>query len=133
MPPEKDVFADAQLWNEHEFLMNDVDAEIVRLVRGFDLDWLALPEDLPPVCFIQPGDDLHERGLSGAVFADQSMNLSGPNVEGDVIKHDNTTKRLRYVLHAEEQARISRQYLWCLPVKRVFSIFHFSFLICRRL
>src|SRR6266851_8680422 len=105
MAAEKHVFADAQLRNEHEFLMNDVDAEIVSLVWGFNLDWLTLPEHLPPVRFIKPGNDLHERRLSGAVFADQSMNLAGTYVEGDVVKHNNTTERLRYVLHAQERFR----------------------------
>src|SRR6266404_2741390 len=109
MPAEKHVFADAQLRNEHEFLMNDVDAELVSLVWGFDLDRLALPEDLPPVRFIQPGDDLHERGLSGAIFADQSMNLAWPHLEADIVEHPYTAKRLGDVLHAKERIRASRR------------------------
>src|SRR5260370_26363438 len=124
MAAEKHVFADAQLRNEHEFLMNDVDAEIVSLVWGLNLDWPALPEHLPPVRFIKPGNDLHERRLSGAIFADQRMNLAGTHVEGDVVKHGDAAERLRYVLHSKAQVAISRQHLWCLRVQE--GIFHFS-------
>ena len=111
MPAEKHILSDAQLRNEHEFLMDDVDAEIVSLVWGFDLDRLSLPEHLAPIGLIQPRDDLHERRLTGAVFADQGVNLAGPHLEADVVKHDDTAKRLGYVLHAKERFIFSRRQL----------------------
>src|SRR5437773_2230836 len=126
MPAEKHIFADAQLGNEHEFLMNDVDAQIVSLVRGFNFDWLALPEKLSPVCFIEPGSDLHERGFSGAILADQSMDLAGPHIETDVFKHGDTAKGLGDVVHSQERFRVLH-HQWCCP--RPMGMFYFLFIL----
>jgi len=110
MSPEKDVFADAQLRNEHEFLVNDVDAEIVSLVRGLDLDWLALPGQLPAIRLISPRDYLHERRLTGAVFANQCVYFARTHLEGYVVEHGDAAEGLCDVLHPEERFMIpSRQ------------------------
>ncbi len=111
MPAEKNVFPDAQLRNEHEFLMNDVDAEIVSLVWGFDLDWPALPKHLPAVRLISPGDNLHERGLAGAVFADQCVHFARTHLEGHVVEYGDAAERLCDVLHPEERFSVLRRQL----------------------
>ena len=122
MPPEKDVFADAQLRNEHEFLMNYVDAEIVSLVRGLDLDGSALPGNLPAVCLIRPGGNLHERGFTGAVFADQCVNFARTHLEGHVIEYGDAAEGLCDVLHPEERFRVLRRQLFMASVKGTFVL-----------
>src|SRR2546430_2438360 len=102
MTAEKNVFADAQLRNEHEFLMNDVDTEIVSLVRGFDLDWPAPPKHLPAVRLVSPGDNLHECGLAGAVFADQGVHFARKHLEGHIVEYGHAAEGLRDVPHPEE-------------------------------
>src|SRR2546430_2771157 len=106
MPAKKNVFADAQLRNEHEFLMNDVDAEIVSLVRGLDLDGPALPGQLPVVCLICPGDNLHERGFTGAVFADQCVHFAWTHREGHVVEYGDAAEGFCDVLNPEERFRV---------------------------
>src|SRR6266496_4030054 len=127
MTAEKNVFAYAQLRNEHEFLMNDIDAEIVSLVRGPDLDGPALPGHLPAVRLISPGDDLHERGFAGAVFTDQCVNFAQTHREGHVVEYGDAAEGLCDVLHPEERFRVLRRQLRCGQL--LFSIFHFSFVI----
>ncbi len=111
MPAEKNVFAYAQLRNEHEFLMNDIDAEIVSLVRGLDLDGPALPKHLPAVRLISPGDNVHERGLTGAVFADQCVHFARTYLEGHVVEYGDAAEGLGDVLHPEERFRLLRRQL----------------------
>src|SRR6185369_9322449 len=103
MTPQKNVFTDAQLWNQHQLLMNDVDPELVSLMRSFDFDRLALPKNLAPVSFIESGDDLHERRFTRAVFADQRVDLAGPHFEAHVVKHGDAGKRLGDVRHSQER------------------------------
>ncbi|GAA4528796.1 hypothetical protein GCM10023096_66080 [Nonomuraea ferruginea] len=41
---------------------------------------------LTVVWLIHPGDDLEQRGLAGAVLADDSGALAGPDAEGELVK-----------------------------------------------
>src|SRR6185503_5614979 len=102
MPAEKNVLSDTQLGNQHEFLMNDINAEIVSLVRSFDLDRLALPKYFSRVSLISAADDLHESGLASAVLTNQCVHFTTTHVKGDVIEYDNAAERLRDVLHFED-------------------------------
>ena len=122
MPPEKDVFADTQLRNEHEFLMDDVDAEIVRLVRAFDLDGPALPEHFPAVRLISPGDNLHERRLTGAVFSNQCVHFAGTHLEGHVVEYGDAAEGLCDVLQSEERLRVLCCQINDFPRLRLFHL-----------
>src|SRR4030095_11498337 len=102
MAAEKNVFAYAQLRNEHEFLMNNIDAQIVSLVRGLDFDWLALPKHCSAVSPISPADNLHKRRLAGAVFTDQCVNFSRTHLAGYVVEYGDAAEGLCDVLHPEE-------------------------------
>src|SRR6185295_3908802 len=106
MTSEKDVFTDAQLRNKHQFLMNDVDPELVSLVWSFDFDRMALPKNLAPVRFIESSDDLHESGFAGSVLADQRVDLSGLHFETHVVKHGDAAERLGDVCHSQERLGI---------------------------
>src|SRR6185295_1829308 len=106
MTPQKNVFPDAQLRNEHQLLMNDVDPELVSLVRSFDFDRIALPKNLTPVSFIESGDDLHERRFARAVFADQRVTFAAAHFEAHVVKHGDSAERLGDVRHFQERLGI---------------------------
>src|SRR3990172_1329283 len=101
MSSQKNVFADTQLGNEHEFLVDDVDAELMSLVRGLDLNWPALPKHSPAVCLITTRNNLHECGLAGAVLADQRVNLARTHIERHIVEYGNTAEGLCDVLHPE--------------------------------
>jgi hypothetical protein len=46
-----------------------------------DLDLITVELDRPRVCAHQAVDDVHERGLAGAVFAEQGVDLAPPDVQ----------------------------------------------------
>src|SRR6185503_11178021 len=106
MTPQKNVFPDAQLWNKHQLLMNDVDPEIVSLMRSFDFDRIALPKNLATISFIKSGDDLLESGFARAVFTDQRVDLAAAHFEAHVVKDGDSAERLSDVRHPQEWLRI---------------------------
>ena len=46
------------------------------LQRIFKADLLAIYENLALVLLVNTGEDIHQRGLAGAVFAHQRMDLT---------------------------------------------------------
>ena len=53
-----------------------------------DLDGLAVEQDLALVGLGEPVEDVHQRGLAGAVLAQQRVDLAGPHVEVDAVVGD---------------------------------------------
>lgn len=49
--------------------------------RACDVDLRSIEQDLPAVRRINAGNDLHQCGFSGAVFADQRMNAAAAKLE----------------------------------------------------
>ena len=58
----------------------------------------AIHSDRAGVRFIDSGKHIHQRRLSGTVFAEQGENLALPDVQIDVFVRDDTAKRLGNVL-----------------------------------
>ena len=66
-------------------LVHHPDAERKRLARGIDVAALAVDGDFALVRHVQAGQDIHQRGLAGAVFTQQGVDLAGLQVEVNVI------------------------------------------------
>ena len=67
---EVDVLGDRQIRRQRQFLVDDGDAVRFRRQRPVDMDRLAVDEDFRPgVRDVGPGQDFHQRRLSGAVLA----------------------------------------------------------------
>ena len=73
---EKDVGGDGQVRAEHDLLMHRIDAQADRFLRVGERDRLALPVDFAGRALMDGGQDLDERGLAGAVLADDRVNLA---------------------------------------------------------
>ena len=56
---------------------------------------LALDEDLALVRVVEPVEDVHQRGLAGAVLAEQRMHLACAEVEVDVVVREDAREVLR--------------------------------------
>ncbi len=116
-----DVFGNAQMRNEIEFLVNDGDAGGFRFERRGVLDLLALMQDRAAGRLIDAADDLHQRGLASAVLAADGVNFAGAQVEthiaqsldagellADVIEAQKRTGRLKCVMPCVIMARNGR-------------------------
>ena len=81
---EEEVGDDVEVVAEREVLVDGRDAESLGVVRPVDADRLALPLDGALVDGVHAGDRLDQRGLSGAVVADQGDHFSGVDFQFDV-------------------------------------------------
>ena len=59
-------------------LVDHADAGADRIARAAELDRLAVDQDLALVGPVEAGEDVHQRGLAGAVLAEQAEDLARP-------------------------------------------------------
>ena len=81
-PPEEHVLHDVEVVAEREVLVDGLDPERCGLARGADPHRAPLPEDLPRVGRMDPGDALDRHRLAGAVVADQRGHLARAGSRG---------------------------------------------------
>ena len=63
----------------------------------------ALEQDVAAVGRVEAAEAIEERGLAGAVGADQAGDLAGKDVEGDAVERDDAAEADRDVAHAEQR------------------------------
>ena len=66
------------------------------------MDFTALPKHPAGIGFHDAGDNLHERGLTGAIFAEQEMDLARLNGEIAVPQSRDATVPFLDVVEFEE-------------------------------
>src|SRR5438034_11780020 len=85
-------------------LMDHADAVSHRLPGGSNRHRLAVDQDLPFVRLKESVEDVHQRGLSCAVLAEQPVNLSRLDLKVDSVVGDDAGERLGDVSHFEERS-----------------------------
>ena len=81
-----DVFRHGQVLHEVQLLVDDADAERLRVARAVDLDMLSKKFDRAAVARVDAGQHLHERRFTGTVFADQRHDLALANLQLRVVQ-----------------------------------------------
>ena len=89
---EKDVLGHRQVRNEIQLLVDDANAERQRVARAVDVDRLAAHADLAAVLAIRAAENLHQRGLAGAVLAEQHVHFAGVQRQIDAVERDDARK-----------------------------------------
>ena len=84
--PDIDVFRHSQVLHEVQLLMDDADAERLRVARAVDLGVLSKEFDRSAVARVDAGQHLHKRRLAGAVFADQRHDLALTNLQLRIVQ-----------------------------------------------
>ena len=84
-----------------------------RVARAFDLDGLAVDQDLALVRLQKAIEDVHEGRLARAVLPEQRVDLPRLHGEVDVIVSDEVTEALGDAAQFESQ-RSPPQTGWCL-------------------
>ena len=87
---QQDVFADGEAGNEIALLRHNADACLDGCPRRMKLHRLTEHLHLAGIRLVQPGDDLDQRALARAVFADERVNLARAQRQRDVVKRQNT-------------------------------------------
>jgi len=78
---------------------------------GLDVDLATVDEDLPGVGLVQPVDHVHQRGLAGAVLAQQPEDLALADLERDVVVGEDPGEAFRDADEAERRTGTSRMAL----------------------
>ena len=73
---DDDVLAGGEAREEVEFLMDDADAEALRIARIGDVNGLAVDGDPRGIGGGGAGENPGKRAFAGAVFADQGMDFA---------------------------------------------------------
>ena len=91
---EIDVFCDAQIGFQVQFLMHRTDAQQMRFHRACNRNRLAVENDLAAVGWLHSAEDLDQRRFACAILAHQRMHLAGDEIETDVAERLDSRKYL---------------------------------------
>ena len=85
---EHDVLDDRQRFEQREMLEHHADAQLPRMRGIRDDDRLAFPAHFAGIGLDNAVDDLHQRALAGAVFAEHRVNLARHDGQRNVLVRD---------------------------------------------
>ena len=103
LEPDRDVLGDRQVRKERRLLVNRGDSQLARTHRIEVADRLALDLDCSLVGQMGAGDHLDQRRFARAVFADQGVDLAGPQVERNPLQGLHAGKRLADSVNSEQR------------------------------
>jgi hypothetical protein len=83
---QEHILRDAQVIDQVQLLVHAGDARLHRRLRAGEADLLTEPPHLAGVRPVHPGQHLDERGLAGAVLAQQAVHLTRRDVQIDAVK-----------------------------------------------
>ena len=94
LAPQEDVAGDVERVDHLQVLVDDGDTETGRTDRAVDAHRCAIDADLAGVGPVDAGKDFHQRGLAGAVLADECDDLAAGDVEVHLVQSDDAGKVL---------------------------------------
>ena len=83
---QRKVFCHRKIGAEIQLLKDDADTVAGRIADRAEADLLAVEQYAPGRRLFDAGEYFHERGLAGAVLADQRVHRSGADVEIDPVE-----------------------------------------------
>ena len=95
------IVGNSQMLHQVKLLVNDADASVLCVFGAIDLDLFAEELNGTAVLGIDAGQNLHQCGLTGAVFADQCHNLTAAHFQLCVIQRVNTGEVFLNSLHLQ--------------------------------
>ena len=103
----KNVFVHFEVVEDVDFLVNESYARVFRLLHRSVDERFAVKDDFPAVARVDAGKNVHKRGLSRAVFAEESVHLSLLHGKIHFVEHRDAEKRLFDALHFKNVAHNS--------------------------
>ena len=98
---DQQVFIDGDALCEAQLLIHHADAVLLGHVRRMEQALLAVDVDVAGVIAVQTGKNLHQRGLAGAVFAEQGVDLALLHTEIHLVDSERSRKTLGYAPHLQ--------------------------------
>ena len=100
--PEQDVLGDRLRGDQREVLMDHPEPGRDRVARRTEGDGRPVEQDLAGIRPVEPGQDVHQGALAGAVLAEQCVDLARAQVEVNLVVGDDAGKGL------DDAARLER-------------------------
>ncbi len=110
LPAQPDVLGDAQFRHEREFLINDADAAQPNGQRIAGWQGPAVEQDLARVRRDRAAEHLDQRGLAGAVLADERMDFPGRQLEIHLVYGTGAAVELRESRGHQQAAPAHRRF-----------------------
>ena len=98
---------------EGQGLVDRLDLQGLGVSRIRDRDFLAVDQDLAGIGRARAREDPHERGLSGAVAADEADHLPGMEVDGHVAHRMDAAEGDVDIAHLDERRAVRRRHRPC--------------------
>src|SRR5262249_383742 len=111
-----DIFRDIQIREERGMLMDDRDAQALRLTGSVQRDRLAIPQHLTSIGSMDAAENLDQRTLARAIFTDERMNLMGIERQLHSTQSVRATKLLHNTMKLDE--RLRDRHCWNAPSHR---------------
>ena len=105
--PMKMFSDDGEVGEDERFLVDAGDAQRLGVGRAAQLDDLAVDLEVAGVGPVQPGHDLDQRRLAGAVLADEGVDLARPQVERHAAQGVGRAEALRHVDDRHERTIVA--------------------------
>ncbi len=96
---EHDVLGDGESLDQPELLVHHADTGVEGVAGGGEADRLPVELDLAFVGPVETGEDVHQRRLAGAVFAEQGVHLPGGRLEINMVVGEHAREALRDLQH----------------------------------
>ena len=110
VPPDHHVVEHAHGAEQRQVLERAPDAESGHAMARHREQRHSIKRDVAAVALVEPRDAVEERGLAGAVGADQPDDAPRRNVEGHPVERDDAAEAHGHVLHAQQRLpRLGRQ------------------------
>ena len=91
---DKDVLGHGQFIKQHRFLMDGGDACLPRRLRGREMGFYAIDQNLAVIGLIDAGQDLDDGGFARTILADQRGDLTGVKVDLHPVQRPHAGKGL---------------------------------------
>ena len=82
---QRDIFDHSQGFKQGKMLEHHTDTERACLRRGFDLDFLPIPNDFTRIRLSHAVDHFHQRGFTRAVLAQYGVDFTRRDGKADVV------------------------------------------------
>ena len=99
---DENILRHAQIFHQVQFLMDDGDAQRLRVARVVNIYALAVEQDFARVHLIYAREHLHQRRFPSAVFAHQRVHLPAFEFKAAVVQCVYSWKVLLYPPHLQQ-------------------------------
>ena len=98
---DEDIVCNSQVLHQVQLLVNNTNTSVLCVLGSIDFDLLAEILNGTAVLGVDTGQNLHQCGLTGAVFADQAHDFTAADLKLSIIQRVNTGEVFLNALHLQ--------------------------------